>query len=720
MAAVGISRAGAAALLLCACLGTLLGGAVADFQVEMGNLSYVMPDGTEKPIPFALANFGNPLYGATLRGMLVYPKSIGEKQCRTEDERGVDCAYGCSDFEEAVPPMTAAGQALHGISDPRYIGNRAIVLLDRGPDGGDACKFTLKAFYAQKVGAQAVIIANYEDRLTTMDRADDDETEAYIRNLTIPAAFIMKKDGDMLKGLLADPHTGKYASFEDQALMVQMSWRDLLPRAETVRWEFWTNSNDACGTNCDSQKQFIKEFAPIAKKMDKEDVADFEPHYLIWVCPPRFQDSPQCQSQCIYSGRYCCPDPEDDMDKGYDGKDVILENLRQLCVFELAKASGKTWLWWDYVNRFAEECKMSDNMYNEACAERVFSELYDEMPGDIDWQSPPGYAGTGVAALRECVGDPDTDMDNPLLEAEKDAQVGTDDVSEVSILPTIRINGKQYRGALRWDKVLRGLCSGFPKDQEPPVCNDPNVTPDECQTGNIGANECAANKLVEGDKRGKTKCVNTFDSYKCECGDGWVSRDMGGGETVCLDMNECRYLSPQDLGDDCACERCACHNQPGDYRCEANLPNPCLKDHGGCWYDDKHSACVDQLAHYKELALDGLADASTPLFKCQCPNCYEGNGHTCAPVKDFKTCDPETGNPYAIPVDAHGEPIVSGSGLGAGAIVGISLTVVVVAMVMAYGFYRFQRRTHMDAEIRAIMAQYMPLDKEDEGNGHRV
>lgn len=142
------------------------------------------------------------------------------------------------------------------------------------------------------MGAQAVIIANYEDRLTTMDRADDDETEAcapllshprlglhepcyvpivemvyhllciptvscpsctgipfgltarlagpfshrrYIRNLTIPAAFIMKKDGDMLKGLLADPHTGKYASFEDQALMVQMSWRDLLPRAETVR-----------------------------------------------------------------------------------------------------------------------------------------------------------------------------------------------------------------------------------------------------------------------------------------------------------------------------------------------------------------------------------------------------------------------------------------------------------------------------------------------------
>ena len=47
------------------------------------------------------------------------------------------------------------------------------------------------------------------------------------------------------------------------------------------------------------------------------------------------------------------------------------ENLRQLCVFKLANESGQPWQWWDYVTRFADECKMSEKNYNEECAEKV-------------------------------------------------------------------------------------------------------------------------------------------------------------------------------------------------------------------------------------------------------------------------------------------------------------------------------------------------------------
>ena len=32
-----------------------------------------------------------------------------------------------------------------------------------------------------------------------------------------------------------------------------------------MSWEFWTNSNDQCGPVCDVQKEFIKEFVPVAK-----------------------------------------------------------------------------------------------------------------------------------------------------------------------------------------------------------------------------------------------------------------------------------------------------------------------------------------------------------------------------------------------------------------------------------------------------------------------
>ena len=47
------------------------------------------------------------------------------------------------------------------------------------------------------------------------------------------------------------------------------------------------------------------------------------------------------------------------------------ENLRQLCVYQLANESGVPWKWWQYVTKFGDECKMSENQYNEECAERV-------------------------------------------------------------------------------------------------------------------------------------------------------------------------------------------------------------------------------------------------------------------------------------------------------------------------------------------------------------
>jgi hypothetical protein len=35
------------------------------------------------------------------------------------------------------------------------------------------------------------------------------------------------------------------------------------------------------------------------------------------------------------------PDSEQDFRKGYDGKDVVVQNLRQVCVFKVAKDGSK-------------------------------------------------------------------------------------------------------------------------------------------------------------------------------------------------------------------------------------------------------------------------------------------------------------------------------------------------------------------------------------------
>ena len=58
------------------------------------------------------------------------------------------------------------------------------------------------------------------------------------------------------------------------------------------------------------------------------------------------------------------------------------------------------------------------------------------------------------------------------------------------ILPTIRINEGQYRGKLSYTEVLRALCAGFNKNDEPAACN--KVGEADCRVGAPGDSDCSA------------------------------------------------------------------------------------------------------------------------------------------------------------------------------------------------------------------------------------
>ena len=56
-----------------------------------------------------------------------------------------------------------------------------------------------------------------------------------------------------------------------------------------------------------------------------------------------------CTTQCISGDLYCSIDPDGDLFKGISGANVVEENLRQLCVYKVAKAAAPddfAWLWW--------------------------------------------------------------------------------------------------------------------------------------------------------------------------------------------------------------------------------------------------------------------------------------------------------------------------------------------------------------------------------------
>ncbi|KAL2899790.1 Vacuolar-sorting receptor 2 [Bienertia sinuspersici] len=338
------------------------------FVVEKNSLKVTSPNSLRGVYECAIGNFGVPQYGGAMGGIVSFPKSNQK---------------GCKPFN---------GDEISFKSKPG--GLPVFLLVERG-------EYSMISFawHAQKAGAAAVLVA--DDRvepLITMDTPEEGTSEDdYVHNITIPSALISKSFGDKLKKSLS----------KDEVIKISLDWRETVPHPDDrVEYEFWTNSNDECGAKCDAQMAFVKDFKGAAQILEKAGYTQFTPRYITWYCPEAFILSKQCMSQCINHGRYCAPDPEQDFSVGYDGKDVVLQNLRQACFFNVAKDNGKPWLWWDYVSDFAIRCPMKQKKYTKECADQVIKSL-----------------GVDVKKVDECIGDPQADVENPVLKAEQEAQV---------------------------------------------------------------------------------------------------------------------------------------------------------------------------------------------------------------------------------------------------------------------------------------------------------
>ncbi|KAL3814311.1 hypothetical protein ACJIZ3_015579 [Penstemon smallii] len=600
---------------------------VGRFVVEKNSLRVTSPDSIKGTHDSAIGNFGIPQYGGSMAGTVVYPK---------------DNRKGCNNFGDSGISFKAKAGAL-----PNF------VLVDRGD-----CFFALKVWNAQNAGAAAVLVAdNIDEALITMDSPEEERASAkYIANITIPSALIDKSFGEKLKSAVNG----------GDMVNVNLDWREAVPHPDDrVEYELWTNSNDECGVKCDMLMEFVKDFKGAAQILEKGGYTQFTPHYITWYCPQAFTISKQCKSQCINHGRYCAPDPEQDFSTGYEGKDVVLENLRQLCVFKVANETKKPWVWWDYVTDFQIRCPMKEKKYNKDCADGVIKSL-----------------GLDLKKIEKCMGNPETDSDNTVLKEEQDAQVGKGTRGDVTILPTLVVNNRQYRGKLEKGAVLKAICSGFEETTEPSVCLSDDVETNECLDNNGG---CWQDRTAN-----ITACKDTFRGRVCEC-------PLVNGV--------------QFKGD-------------GYNSCNASGPGRCKISNGGCWHENRNgitfSACVDNEEGkcscppgFKGDGIKSCEDIDECKEKkaCQCPECSCKNtwgSYECSCsgellyMKDHDTC-----------ISKRSTEVKS-----AWAAVWIILIGLAMAGGGAYLVYKYRLRTYMDSEIRAIMAQYMPLDSQNEVPNH--
>ncbi|GLU08596.1 hypothetical protein SLE2022_255000 [Rubroshorea leprosula] len=592
-----------------------LNSVFARFIVEKSSISVLSPLSMRSKHDGSIGNFGVPDYGGFMVGSVVYP------------EKGAD---GCKPFD--------------GVSFKSKFSRPTFLLLDRGE-----CYFALKVWHGQQAGAAAVLVADSMDEpLITMDSPEESlDEDGYVEKIGIPSALIEKSFGDSLKQALK----------KAEDVVLRLDWRESMPHPDQrVEYELWTNSNDECGIRCDEQMTFIKNFKGHAQILERGGYTMFTPHYITWYCPEAFKFSSQCKSQCINHGRYCAPDPEQDFGVGYQGKDVVFENLRQLCVHRVANESNRSWVWWDYVTDFHIRCSMKNKRYSKECAEDVMKSL--DLP---------------VEQIKKCMGDPEADVENAVLKMEQELQVGHGSRGDVSILPTLVVNNVQYRGKLERTAVLKAICAGFKETTDPPICLSGDLETNECLERNGGCWQDKESNI--------TACKDTFRGRVCDCPNVKGVQYRGDGYVFC----------------------------------EAFGPARCTINNGGCWSETRNeltfSACLEnQLTgcqcppgfrgdgHKCEDINECKEGLACQCSGCSCKNTWGGYECKCKGdhlyMREQDVCIERSGSRFAWFLTFVILAALAGAGLA------------------GYIFYKYRLRSYMDSEIMAIMSQYMPLDSQ--------
>jgi len=202
-------------------------------------------------------------------------------------------------------------------------------------------------------------------------------------------------------------------------------------------------------------REFQRTFKAAAVALGKH--AYFTPHMYIYDgirsnCQgPDGED--QCYNLCTNSGRYCATDPDNDLDRGISGADVVVESLRRLCIWkEYGEDDGIGEQWWDYINEFMFRCDTPEYFSNDKCINDAFE-----------------HSGVEKETIEKCMSDSgglQGNKPNTLI----DAELANKENRGVVILPQAYVNNAAIRGALEFGTLFRAVCAGYVTGSEPEIC----------------------------------------------------------------------------------------------------------------------------------------------------------------------------------------------------------------------------------------------------------
>jgi len=288
-----------------------------------------------------------------------------------------------------------------------------------------------------------------------------------------------------------------------------------------------------------------REFRHVANALG--DKAQFTPHMYIYDglaagCQSTDGED-QCYSLCTNEGRYCTADPDDDLDKGISGADVVKESLRRICIWNEYGQDGIGMPWWDYVNEFLYRCDTEEYFMNEDCVKDCMER------SSIDYSK--------IKICMDDAGGLEGNVANTVL----DAELAAVEQDGVIILPSLFVNNAPLRGAVSTAEVFEAICAGYLVGSEPDICNKCNGCSDVVQCvskghcpGAVGSFDTVSFPVFAGTLLGVVLCFGILGIVQWQRSQRQMRNQVRGimAEYMPIDKNATAEAIgiPQDDDDD--------------------------------------------------------------------------------------------------------------------------------------------------------------------------
>ena len=230
-----------------------------------------------------------------------------------------------------------------------------------------ACPIFQKARNAQSAGAAMLVLINDNSQNISEVILEEDVSGSDIK---IPVGLISLYNGRILHNYID--------TYPKNRIMVEINIQPTNPKKKVELKLFFSSS----------EVRAYQLLSNITSYLDKyDDQVTLIPIYVTHQIPGYDPNNAKREFNCVTKGKYCYFPKETTITQ--DGREILLESLRQKCMYKKSLKAKKMKYYFDYMDKFYKNClAVPTPRFNDRCSKQ-----------NLD------LMGFGVDFLDECVGD---------------------------------------------------------------------------------------------------------------------------------------------------------------------------------------------------------------------------------------------------------------------------------------------------------------------------